>query len=172
MGPPSILVNNAGSARDQPLQLMTVDDWDSVLNVHLRAAFLACRAIRPHLLANRWGRIVNISSISGRGHPDRVNYCSAKAGLEGLTRALAIELGPLGVTVNAIAPGLIVTRMTENTAARLGRSLADHVQQAAATIPVRRTGTPDDIAAPTAFFCSEEAGFITGQTLYAAGGPV
>jgi len=151
---------------------MTVDDWDSVLNVHLRAAFLACRAIRPHLLANRWGRIVNISSISGRGHPDRVNYCSAKAGLEGLTRALAIELGPVGVTVNAIAPGLIVTRMTENTAARLGRSLADHVQRAAATLPVRRTGTPDDIAAPTAFFCSEEAGFITGQTLYAAGGPV
>ena len=171
LGSPSILVNNAGFARDHALEAMTLDDWDSVHDVHLRAAFIACRAVTPHMVAQQWGRIVNISSISARGHSGRVNYCAAKAGLEGLTRALSIELGSGGITVNAIAPGLIVTRMTQATATRLGRTLPEHVQQAAASIPVRRVGHPEDIAAPVSFFCSEEAGFINGQILYVAGGP-
>ncbi|UGQ48154.1 SDR family oxidoreductase [Massilia endophytica] len=172
LGAPHILVNNAGFARDGALESMKLDDWDSIHHVHLRAAFLAAQTVLPFMESAGWGRIINISSISGGGHADRANYCAAKAGLDGLTRALALELGPRGITVNAVAPGMIVTRMTSATANRLGRTLDDHIARAADNIPVRRTGRPEDVAHAMAFFASEAAGFVSGQVLYVAGGPV
>lgn len=171
LGPPDILVNNAGFARDKTLEAMTAEDWDSVQAVHLRGAFMLAQAVHGHMAAGGWGRIVNIASTSALGHPDRANYCAAKAGLIGLTRALAVELGPQGITVNAVAPGLIVTRMTEATAARHGRRLDEHLAVAAAQLPVRRAGQPGDVATAVSFFAGEDAGFITGQTLYVSGGP-
>lgn len=171
LGSPSVLVNNAGFARDGEIAAMDLADWDAVLGVHLTGSFLMTRAVLPHMRSAGWGRVVNISSISAQGHAGRVNYCAAKAGMHGFVKGLAVELGPHGVTVNAVAPGLIVTAMTEVTAARRGLSLAGHLQQAAATIPVRRVGQPDDIANAVAFFAGEDAGFITGQVLYVSGGP-
>jgi 3-oxoacyl-[acyl-carrier protein] reductase len=171
LGPAQVLVNNAGFARDGLLADMSAADWDAVQAVHLRGAFLMTRAVLPSMAQARWGRVVNISSISALGHAERVNYCAAKAGLLGMSKALAVELGPQGITVNAVAPGLIVTRMTDATAARRGVPLARHLQDAAARIPVRRVGNPDDIAAAVAYFAGEEAGFVTGQVLYVAGGP-
>lgn len=171
LGNPRILVNNAGFARDTPLDAMLASDWDEVQAVHLRGAFLLSRAVLPSMKGCGWGRIVNIASISALGHADRANYCAAKAGLIGLTRALAVELGPRGITVNAVAPGLIVTRMTEATAARNGRSLEEHIGIAAASLPAGRVGRPEDVAGAVAYFSGEEAGFVTGQTLYVSGGP-
>jgi 3-oxoacyl-[acyl-carrier protein] reductase len=150
---------------------MTARDWDDVQAVHLRAPFMLAQAVQPHMSADGWGRIVNIASTSALGHAERANYCAAKAGVIGLTRALAVELGPQGITVNAVAPGLVVTRMTEATAARNGRELQEHVAVAAANLPVRRAGRPHDVAAAVSFFAGEDAGFITGQTLYVSGGP-
>lgn len=170
IGAPTILVNNAGFAIDRPFEDMDVEDWDAVQQVHLRAAYYLCRYVTGPMRAARWGRIVNISSISANGHPGRASYCAAKAGLEGLTRALAAELGPDGITVNAIAPGLVVTRMTHATAARRGLSLEDHLADATSRIPVRRAGLPADIAHAVSWFVSENAGFTTGQTLTVSGG--
>lgn len=171
IGPPGILVNNAGFARDSKLAAMTERDWDEVQAVHLRAPFMLSQAVQPHMSAAGWGRIINIASTSALGHAERANYCAAKAGLIGLTRALAVELGPQGITVNAVAPGLVVTRMTEATAARNGRELQEHIGIAAANLPMRRAGRPQDVAAAVSFFAGEDAGFITGQTLYVSGGP-
>ena len=170
LGEPQILINNAGFARDMPLAAMGTDDWDAVHAVHLRGAFLLSRAVQPFMAKNNWGRIINISSTSALGHANRVNYCAAKAGLIGLTRALAVELGPQGITVNAVAPGLIVTRMTEATASRNGRTLQEHIDLAASSIPVRRVGRPEDISEAVLYFISQGAGFVTGQTLYVSGG--
>jgi 3-oxoacyl-[acyl-carrier protein] reductase len=171
LGPVQVLVNNAGFARDGLLADMGAADWDAVQSVHLRGAFLMTRAVLPSMAQARWGRVVNISSISALGHAERVNYCAAKAGLLGMSKALAVELGPQGITVNAVAPGMIVTRMTDATAARRGVPLARHLEEAAGRIPVRRVGNPDDIAAAVSYFASEEAGFVSGQVLYVAGGP-
>lgn len=171
LGPAQVLVNNAGFARDGLMADMRASDWDEVQAVHLRGAFLMSRAVLPAMAEGGWGRVINISSISALGHAERVNYCAAKAGLLGMSKALAVELGPLGITVNAVAPGLIVTRMTDATAARRGVPLARHLEEAASRIPVRRVGKPDDIAAAVAYFASEEAGFVSGQVLYVAGGP-
>ncbi len=171
LGPPTILVNNAGILRDSLLFRMTDDDWDSVMAVHLRGAFLVTRAVQSHQVEARWGRIVNLSSISALGNRGQTNYAAAKAGLQGFTKALAIELGPFGVTANVIAPGFVATEMTRATAERLGTTFEDFLARVAQDIPVGRAGTPEDIAAAAAFFTSDEASFTSGQVLYVAGGP-
>jgi len=171
LGAPTILVNNAGIIRDNLLFKMTEDDWDAVLAVHLRGAFLMSRAVQEHQVKANWGRIVNLSSTSALGNRGQANYAAAKAGMQGFTKTLAIELGRYGVTANAIAPGFIVTDMTRATAERIGVPFEDFVAHTAKEIPVQRAGQPEDIAAAVSFFCSEEAGFVSGQVLYVAGGP-
>jgi 3-oxoacyl-[acyl-carrier protein] reductase len=171
LGPPTVLVNNAGITRDNLLFKMTEDDWDSVLAVHLRGAFLMSRATQSYMTSAGWGRIVNLSSTSALGNRGQANYAAAKAGMQGFTKTLALELGKFGVTANAIAPGFIVTDMTAATAERLGVSFEDFQAARAAETPVPRVGTPDDIAHAVSFFVSEGASFVSGQVLYVAGGP-
>ncbi|GDY29105.1 beta-ketoacyl-ACP reductase [Gandjariella thermophila] len=171
LGAPTVLVNNAGITRDNLLFKMTDEDWDSVIAVHLRGSFLMSRAAQKYMTEQKWGRIVNLSSVSALGNRGQANYSTAKAGLQGLTKTLAIELGKFGVTVNAIAPGFIVTDMTAATAERVGMSFEDFQQAAAAEIPVRRVGVPEDIANVAAFLISDEASFVSGQVIYVAGGP-
>jgi len=171
LGRPTVLVNNAGITRDNLLFKMTTDDWDSVMNVHLRGSFLMSRAVQAHMVDAGWGRIVNLSSVSALGNRGQANYAAAKAGLQGFTKTLAIELGRYGVTVNAVAPGFIETEMTAATAARMGVRFDDFKQAAAAAIPVNRVGQPEDIAAMVSFFVRDEAGFVSGQVVYVAGGP-
>jgi len=165
-----ILVNNAGVTRDNLLFKLTESDWDTVMNVHLKGAFNASKAAQKHMVAAKWGRIVNLSSVSALGNRGQANYAAAKMGLQGFTRTLAIELGPFGVTVNAVAPGFVVTEMTNATAARLGITPAQLQEASAQAVPVRRVGSPDDIANAIAFFASEASSFVTGQTLYVDGG--
>ncbi len=165
-----ILVNNAGVLRDNLLFKMTDDDWSTVMNVHLRGAFLASQIAQKHMVAAKFGRIVSMSSTSALGNRGQANYSTAKAGLQGLTRTLAIELGPFGVTANAIAPGFIETAMTKATAERIGTTIEGMREAVAGQIPVRRGGLPDDIANAVAFFAAEESGYITGQVLYVDGG--
>ncbi|MFI9723624.1 SDR family NAD(P)-dependent oxidoreductase [Streptomyces sp. NPDC052396] len=172
LGAPAVLVNNAGVVRDRPLGELTRDDWDVVLDVNLRGAFLLCQAVRPYMTDLGWGRIVNVSSTSADGSRDQANYSSAKAGVRGLTRTLAIELGPDGITVNAVAPGYIVSEMTAATAARLGVDFQDFQRLVAEQTPVRRVGTPEDVAHAIAFLAGEGAGFITGTVLQVTGGTV
>lgn len=172
LGEPTVLVNNAGVTRDNLIFKMTENDWDTVLGVHLKGAFLMTRAVQKYMVNAKWGRIVNLSSTSAVGNRGQVNYSAAKAGMQGFTKTLAIELGKFGITANAIAPGFIVTDMTAATAARLGVPFEDFQKGAAATIPVGRVGQPADIAAAVSFLVSEEAGFVSGQVLYVAGGPV
>ncbi|MDQ2812492.1 MAG: 3-oxoacyl-ACP reductase FabG [Actinomycetota bacterium] len=172
LGEPTVLVNNAGVLRDNLLFKMTDDDWDTVLGVHLRGAFLMSRAVQKHMVDQRFGRIVNLSSSSALGNRGQVNYSAAKAGLQGFTKTLAIELGQFGVTANAVAPGFIATDMTATTAARVGMPFEDFQQAAAQRIPVRRVGQPDDVAHTISFLVSEGAGFVSGQVIYVAGGPL
>lgn len=172
LGAPSIVINNAGMARDVAFRDMKHTDWDEVHGVHLRGSFLVTRSLAPEMIQAGWGRILCISSISAMGHAMRANYCAAKAGLEGFVRALAVELGPHGITANAIAPGLIVTGMTTATAQRKGLSLQEHLRESAARIPVRRAGRPEDIAGLASFLVGEESGFISGQTITVSGGQV
>ena len=171
LGPPVVLVNNAGVTRDNLLFKMSDADWDVVMNVHLRGSFLMTRAAQKHMIEAKWGRIVNLSSVSALGNRGQANYATAKAGLQGFTKTLAIELGKFGVTANAIAPGFIVTDMTRATAERIGEEWEPYVAKRAAAIPVARAGQPEDIAHTVSFFVSEGAGFISGQVIYAAGGP-
>jgi len=172
LGPPVILVNNAGIIRDNLLFKMSEDEWDAVLGVHLRGAFLMSRATQKFMVDQRFGRIVNLSSSSALGNRGQVNYSAAKAGMQGFTKTLAIELGQFGVTANAVAPGFIATDMTAATAARVGMSFEDFQAAAATRIPVRRVGQPDDIAHVISFLVSEGAGFVSGQVIYVAGGPL
>ncbi|MDT0304086.1 3-oxoacyl-ACP reductase FabG [Streptomonospora wellingtoniae] len=171
LGPPQILVNNAGVIRDNLLFKMSDDDWDTVMNVHLRGSFLMSRAAQEHMTSQGWGRIVSLSSTSALGNRGQANYSTAKAGLQGLTKTLAIELGKFGVTANAVAPGFIETDMTKATAERVGMDFEEFKAAAAAQIPVRRAGRPEDIAATVSFLAGEEAGFVSGQVVYVAGGP-
>ncbi len=172
LGGPAVLVNNAGVIRDNMLFKMTVDDWDTVLGIHLRGSFLMSKACQKYMVDSKWGRIVNLSSSSALGNRGQVNYSSAKAGLQGFTKTLAIELGQFGITANAVAPGFIATDMTAATAARIGIGFEEFQKAAAASIPVRRVGTPDDVAHVISFLVSEGAGFVSGQVIYVAGGPL
>jgi 3-oxoacyl-[acyl-carrier protein] reductase len=172
LGPPAVLVNNAGVIRDNLLFKMTDDDWDTVLGVHLRGAFLMSRAAQKHMVDLRFGRIINLSSSSALGNRGQANYSAAKAGMQGLTKTLAIELGQFGITANAIAPGFIATDMTRATAARIGMDFTDFQNAAAAQIPVRRVGQPEDVAHLASFLASDGAGFVSGQVIYVAGGPL
>jgi 3-oxoacyl-[acyl-carrier protein] reductase len=171
LGPPVVLVNNAGITRDNLIFKMSEDDWDSVLRVHLRGAFLMSRAAQAFMTKAGWGRIVNLSSTSALGNRGQANYAAAKAGMQGLTKTLAIELGRFGVTANAIAPGFIATEMTRITAERLGVDFQEFQEARAKETPVPRVGQPADIAHAVSFFVSEGASFVTGQVLYVAGGP-
>jgi len=171
LGAPTILVNNAGIIRDNLIFKMPLEDWDAVMNVHLRGAFLMTKAVQPHMIAAKYGRIINLSSTSAQGNRGQVNYSAAKAGVQGFTKTLAIELGPFGVTANAVAPGFIATDMTRATAARMKIPFEDFLTGAAAQIPVGRVGQPEDIAATISFLASEEAGYVSGQVIYVAGGP-
>jgi 3-oxoacyl-[acyl-carrier protein] reductase len=172
LGAPTVLVNNAGVIRDNMLFKMSDDDWDTVLGVHLRGAFLMTRAVQTYMTGQKWGRIVNLSSASALGNRGQVNYSAAKAGLQGFTKTLALELGPFGITANAVAPGFIATDMTAATAARIGVPFEDFAKGAAERIPVRRVGQGADVAHTISFLVSEGAGFVSGQVIYVAGGPL
>jgi 3-oxoacyl-[acyl-carrier protein] reductase len=165
-----VLVNNAGITRDNLLFKLTEDDWDSVMNVHLKGAFLMSKAAQKTFVEQKYGKILNLSSISALGNRGQANYSAAKAGVQGFTRTLALELGPFGVNVNAIAPGFIATEMTDDTARRLKMDVEEFRRLNAEANPVKRVGYPEDIAAAAAFLCSDEASYITGQTLYVDGG--
>jgi 3-oxoacyl-[acyl-carrier protein] reductase len=165
-----ILINNAGVLRDNLLFKMTDDDWTMVMDVHLRGAFLCSQIAQQHMVAARYGRIVSMSSTSALGNRGQANYSTAKAGLQGLTKTLAIELGPFGVTANAIAPGFIETAMTKATAERIGTSIEKMREAVASSVPVRRGGVPEDIANTAAFLAAEESGYVTGQVIYVDGG--
>jgi 3-oxoacyl-[acyl-carrier protein] reductase len=171
LGAPVVLINNAGVTRDNMLFKMTELDWDMVMNVHLRGSFLMSRAAQKYMTEAKFGRIVNLSSVSALGNRGQANYATAKAGLQGFTKTLAIELGKFGVTANAIAPGFIETEMTKATAERMGIPFEDFIKGAASQIPVQRVGQPEDIANLVSFLVSEGAGFVSGQVIYAAGGP-
>ena len=172
LGEPTVLVNNAGILRDNLLFKMTDDDWDAVIGVHLRGAFLMTRAVQKYMTEQKWGRIVNLSSSSALGNRGQVNYSAAKAGLQGFTKTLAKELGKFGITANSVAPGFIVTDMTAATAARVHMSFEDFQAAAVARIPVGRVGQPDDVAHVISFLVSDGAGFVSGQVIYVAGGPL
>jgi 3-oxoacyl-[acyl-carrier protein] reductase len=171
LGAPTVLINNAGVTRDNMLFKMTESDWDTVMNVHLRGAFLMSRATQKYMIDAKFGRIVSLSSVSALGNRGQANYATAKAGLQGFTKTLAIELGKFGVTANAIAPGFIQTEMTRATAERVGVPFDEFIKAAASQIPVARVGQPEDIAHLVSFLVSEGAGFVSGQVIYAAGGP-
>jgi 3-oxoacyl-[acyl-carrier protein] reductase len=158
--------------RDNLLFKMTDDDWDTVLGVHLRGAFLMTRAVQKHMVEQHYGRIVNLSSSSALGNRGQANYSAAKAGMQGFTKTLAIELGPFGVTANAVAPGFIVTDMTAATARRIGVNFEDFQEARAQQIPVRRVGEPADVANVISFLVSPGAGYVSGQVIYVAGGPL
>jgi 3-oxoacyl-[acyl-carrier protein] reductase len=165
-----ILVNNAGITRDNLLFKMTEDDWDLVMGVHLKGPFNMTKAAQKHFVEQRYGKILNLSSVSALGNRGQANYSAAKMGIQGFTRTLGIELGPFGINANAIAPGFIATEMTDATAARLKMDVEEFRKLNADANPVRRVGFPEDIAAAAAFLCSDEASYITGQTLYVDGG--
>src|SRR6266851_4692090 len=171
LGSLDILVNNAGITRDNLIHKMTDDDWEAVMAVHLKGAFLCSRAAQREMVKRNWGRIVNLSSVSALGNRGQTNYSTAKAGLQGMARTLAIELGRYGVTVNAVAPGFIDTEMTRATADRMGVDFEAFKVGAASQIPLRRVGQPEDIANVIAFLCSDESSFVSGQTIYVRGGP-
>ncbi|MEW2547673.1 3-oxoacyl-ACP reductase FabG [Streptomyces sp. NPDC047002] len=172
LGAPVILVNNAGVLRDNLLFKMSESDWDTVMNVHLKGSFLMTRACQKHMVDAGFGRIVSLSSSSALGNRGQLNYSAVKAGLQGFTKTLAKELGKFGITANAVAPGFIATDMTAATAARVGMSFEDFTALAVSQIPVQRAGQPEDVANAIAFFTGEAAGFVSGQVVYVAGGPL
>jgi 3-oxoacyl-[acyl-carrier protein] reductase len=170
-GAVDIVVNNAGVIRDNLLFKMTDTDWQTVMDVHLKGSFNVAKAAQGYMVKNRYGRMINISSTSALGNRGQANYATAKAGLQGLTKTLAIELGPLGITTNAVAPGFIETEMTRETAMRIGITFEELVEASLQGIPVGRSGQPEDIANAVAFFADERSSFVNGQILYVAGGP-
>lgn len=171
IGSIDILVNNAGIIRDNLLFKMTNQDWTQVLEVHLQGSFNTSRAVQRYMVEQQYGRIINISSTSALGKRGQANYATAKAGIQGFTKTLAIELGKFGITANAVAPGFIETDMTKQTAERLGISFEALIKESINLIPVNRSGKPVDVAHTVAFFADEKSSFINGQVIYVAGGP-
>lgn len=170
-GKVDILINNAGIIRDNLLYKMSSNDWDDVMNVHLKGTFLCSKYAQKSMVKNQYGRIINLSSVSALGSRGQANYAAAKAGIQGFTKTLAIELGKYHITVNAIAPGFIMTDMTKAVAERLGIPFEELIEAKVKQIPVNRAGTPEDIAQAASFFASPDSSFISGQVLYVAGGP-
>lgn len=166
-----ILINNAGVIRDHSLHRMNENDWEIVMNVHLKGSFLCSKQAQSYMVKQGWGRIINISSISALGNRGQANYSTAKAGIQGFTKTLAIELGKFGITVNAVAPGFIETNMTRQTAKQLNMDFDDFVKQSVKFIPVNRVGQPEDVANAVKFFADEKSSFVNGQILYVSGGP-
>ncbi|HYL08619.1 MAG TPA: 3-oxoacyl-ACP reductase FabG [Candidatus Udaeobacter sp.] len=171
LGRLDILVCCAGIIRDNLLFKMTDEDWDAVIDTHLKGTFYCARAAQKQMVEQKYGKMVFLSSTSALGNRGQTNYSTAKAGLQGMARTLAIELGPFNVNVNAVAPGFVETRMTQQTAERMGVDFEAFKVGAASQIPLRRIGQPEDIANVIAFLCSDESGFVSGQTLYVRGGP-
>jgi len=171
LGRIEVLVTCAGIIRDNLLFKMTDDDWDAVIDTHLKGTFLCARAAQKHMVQQKYGKMVFLSSTSALGNRGQTNYSAAKAGLQGMARTLAIELGPFNINVNAVAPGFVETRMTRATAERMGIDYESFKIGAASQIPLQRIGPPEDNANVIAFLCSDEAGFVSGQTLYVRGGP-
>jgi 3-oxoacyl-[acyl-carrier protein] reductase len=171
LGRLDILVTCAGIIRDNLLFKMTDDDWDAVIDTHLKGTFLCAQAAQKHMVPQKYGKMVFLSSTSALGNRGQTNYSAAKAGLQGMARTLAIELGPFNINVNAVAPGFVETRMTRATADRMGVDYETFKLGAASQIPLQRIGQPEDIANVIAFLCSDESGFVSGQTIYVRGGP-
>ncbi len=165
-----ILVNNAGITRDDLLFKMPKENWDAVIATNLTSLFLCCQAASGPMVKAKYGRIVSLSSRSALGNRGQVNYAAAKAGVQGITATLSLELGPFGITVNAVAPGFIATAMTDATATRVGYDPAEYQKLASEQIPLRRVGQPAEVASVIAFLASDEASYVTGQTLYINGG--
>ena len=170
-GPVGILVNNAGVTRDNLLFKMEEGDWDLVIRTHLKGSFVCAKVAQQYMVEQKWGKIVNTSSTSALGNRGQANYAAAKAGLQGFTKTLAIELGPFHINVNAVAPGFIDTDMTRATAERLGLTFDQFKQAAQSRIPLRRVGIPEDVANLVAFLCSDQSSFISGEVIYVQGGP-
>jgi 3-oxoacyl-[acyl-carrier protein] reductase len=166
-----ILVACAGITRDNLLYKMTDEDWDAVIDTHLKGTFMCARAVQKHMVEQKYGKMVFLSSTSALGNRGQANYSAAKAGLIGIARTLAIELGPFNINVNAVAPGFIETRMTRATAERLGVDFEAFKLGAASQIPLRRVGQPEDVAGAITYLCSDEAGFVSGQVIFVRGGP-
>jgi 3-oxoacyl-[acyl-carrier protein] reductase len=171
LGAPLVLVNNAGIMRSRMMHRMSLSEWDVVMDVNLRGAFLMSRETAPFMRAAKWGRIVNLSSTGALGLTGSANYAAAKAGVQGFTKSLALELGAFNVTVNAIAPGFVVTDMTRTVASDAGVSVEKMESDMVEDVPVGRAGTPEDIAHAAAFFVDERSSYVSGQILYVAGGP-
>jgi 3-oxoacyl-[acyl-carrier protein] reductase len=167
----NVLVTCAGIIRDNMLFKMSDDDWDAVIDTHLKGTFFAVRAAQKHMVEQRNGKMVLISSTSALGNRGQTNYATAKAGLQGMTKTLAIELGPFNVNVNCVAPGFIATDMTRQTAERLGVPFEQFIEAVAGQVPLKRAGQPEDVAGTIAFLCSEDASYVSGQVIYVAGGP-
>ncbi len=166
-----VLVTCAGIIRDNLVHKLTDDDWDAVIATHLRGTFLAAQAAQAHMTAQGSGAMVLISSTSALGNRGQANYSAAKAGIQGLTRTLAIELGKFGIRANCVAPGFIATAMTQQTADRLGVTFEDFQRAASAQVPLQRVGQPEDVAGVIAFLCSDDAAYVSGQVVYVRGGP-
>jgi 3-oxoacyl-[acyl-carrier protein] reductase len=171
LGRLDVLVCCAGIIRDNLIFKMSDDDWDSVIDTHLKGTFFSARAAQRPMVEQKYGKMVFLSSTSALGNRGQTNYSTAKAGLQGMARTLAIELGPFNINVNAVAPGFIETRMTQQTAQRMGVDFEAFKVGAASQTPLRRVGQPQDVAGVIAFLCSDEASFVSGQTIYVRGGP-
>ena len=166
-----ILVTCAGIIRDNMLFKMSDEDWDAVIDTHLKGTFYAVRAAQTQMVEQKSGKMVLISSTSALGNRGQTNYSTAKAGLQGMTKTLAIELGPFNVNVNCVAPGFIATAMTQQTAERMGVPFEQFMETVSAQVPLRRVGQPEDVAGTIGFLCSEDASYVSGQVIYVAGGP-
>ncbi|WP_405163966.1 3-oxoacyl-ACP reductase FabG [Nocardia sp. NBC_01499] len=170
LGDPHILVNNAGITRDDLFFRLSEDDWNAVLSVNLTGVYHCAQVAQQYMVAQRYGKIVSLSSRSALGNRGQANYAAAKAGIQGLTATLAIELGQYNINVNAVAPGYIATAMTDATAERVGMSPEQLQQSVAERTPLGRVGQPEEVAAVIAFLASDEASYVSGQTLYVNGG--